>query len=101
MDKSCEDGNGHPSCIAVARKAFKSAADKEINPSELARTLRELFSGCDKASAVELCGELREFLDLDLSDYAYSLAIHDQKALETLDRAIAAWAEKLGREAGP
>ena len=92
----CQSAFRDAACLARAYQAFSRAAAGEINPSELARWLRELFSGCEDPPRTELCREIKEFLDLDLSDYAYSLALHDQPAIEALQASIKKWSERLG-----
>jgi hypothetical protein len=82
-------------CETVAFKAFERARARQINPGELARGLRELFAICDGKPLSPLCRELKGFLDVDLSDYPYSLAINDRPALAALDRAIAEWTDRL------
>ncbi len=82
--------------IENARELFTKAARKDISPSELARELRPILAEAD-GYLPELADELREFLSLDLSDYAYSLAIHDQPAIDGLNESISAWAQRLGQ----
>jgi len=98
VNGKCNGGGLDPTCLAVAIEAFRSAAAGEINPSELARALRELFGDCGGEGEVDLCRDIKEFLDLDLSDYAYSLAISDQHALDELKQNIKTWAERLAQK---
>lgn len=86
--------------LAAAREGFQQAAAGRISPSELAAVLREVMAGGPEKSGPrkKMWAELKEFLDLDLSDFAYSLAIHDQKAIDRLKKKIEAWAERLAAE---
>jgi hypothetical protein len=84
--------------VSAAYDAFQAAARGELSPGDLAGVLRELLIDCKQNNNVPLCRELADFLAVDLGDYAYALAIHDQAAINELRHNIQRWAERLARE---
>lgn len=85
--------------IEAALAAFKKAESGGMNISELAGILRGIMAGRDEKDGGGMWRELREFVDLDLSDFAYSLAIHDQAAMDGTRAMIKKWVPRL-EEAG-
>ncbi|HUT55235.1 MAG TPA: hypothetical protein VM658_17730 [bacterium] len=97
-NRVCEAG------LLVALEAFREASQGGITPSELDGVLREVtadFQPPDKPKTAreKLMSELVEFMELDLSDYAYSLATHDTKAIGKFQDRVKQWAGRLEQEA--
>lgn len=84
--------------MGVAVAALAEAEQGKIRPARLSAVLLEFLNQARTEAAGDqdpLLAELREFVELDLSDFAYSLAIHDQPALERLKTKARDWKERL------
>jgi hypothetical protein len=102
--KNSDADRGDGAGLLIALEAFQKARQGAITPSELGGVLRELTTDIGpaakpKAAEEKLMMELREFVELDLSDYAYSLAIHDSRAIDKFKDRIGEWADRLQKEA--
>jgi len=99
MDRQKNAAKGEQASLLIALEAFQKAESGEITPSELAGVLREVLAGereAGKQARLPVAwGELKDFVDIDLSDYAYSLAIHDQPAIDGFNKLIAQWRQRL------
>jgi hypothetical protein len=90
--------------LLIALEAFRKAGAGGITPSELGGVLREVTADFrpparPQTEREQLLHELIEFVELDLSDYAFSLAIHDSRALEKFQDRVKQLAGRLEREA--